>query len=60
MLTANQINGILRAIVPAGVAFAVGKGWIAQSNATDLITALVALGSAVWSVYTNIEAKPKA
>lgn len=56
-MNANTFNGILRAVVPAALAFAVGKGWIPQSSVTDLSTALVTVGAAAWSIITNIEAK---
>lgn len=49
----NQINGVIRAILPAALAYAVGKGWITQSSVGDITAAITALGAAVWSVYSN-------
>lgn len=49
----NSINGVLRAIVPAICAFAVGKGWIAAGAVGDITTAVIAIAAAVWSVKTN-------
>lgn len=49
----NTINGVLRAVVPALLAFAVGKGWIAESAVTDITTAAVAIAAAVWSIVSN-------
>ena len=54
-MNANLIAGVARAIVPAAVAYGVAKGWFTQSNAADIGAALVALGSAGWSVSTNVE-----
>jgi hypothetical protein len=49
----NVISGILRAIVPAIIAYAVGKGWLSQSSAADVTAAIIALASAGWSVKSN-------
>ena len=56
-MDSNIIGGILRAIVPAAVAFIVGKGWLSAADAGNLVGALVAAATAVaaamWSVKTN-------
>lgn len=49
----NQFTGIIRAVVPAALAYAVGKGWITQDSVGDITAAVVTLASAGWSVYTN-------
>lgn len=49
----NSINGVLRAIIPAICAFAVGKGWIAAGTVGDITAAVVAIAAAVWSLKTN-------
>lgn len=54
----NIINGILRAIVPAALAYAVGKGWITQSQVGDITAAVLTLAAAGWSVKTNVQAPP--
>lgn len=54
----NVINGVLRAVLPAALAFAVGKGWISQSQVADITAAIITLAAAGWSVATNV--KPKA
>jgi hypothetical protein len=56
-MNVNTVNGILRAVVPAAIAYAVGKGWISSSDAADITAALITLGSAAWSVTTNLETK---
>ena len=52
----NQITGILRALVPAAVAYLVGKGYLTESSAASVIAAVIALLSAGWSVQTNSDA----
>ncbi len=59
-MNANQISGILRAIVPAALAWAVAKDWINQNTVTDVTAAVVTIGAAAWSVYTNSHAVMKA
>lgn len=49
----NTLNGILRALVPAGLAYAVGKGWITQSSVGDVTAAVMAVAAAAWSVASN-------
>lgn len=53
----NTYMGILRAVVPGAVGFAAGKGWITQDQVADIVTAIVTLGAAGWSIVTNIEGK---
>ena len=49
----NVINGVLRAVLPAAIAYVVGKGWLSSSSAADVTAAIIALLSAGWSVQTN-------
>ncbi|HEY6020781.1 MAG TPA: hypothetical protein VIY48_13065 [Candidatus Paceibacterota bacterium] len=49
----NSINGILRAVVPAILAYAVGKGWIPAGSVGDITAAVVAAAAAFWSVKSN-------
>lgn len=49
----NQLNGIIRAVIPAVLAYAAGKGWITQDAIGDITAACVAVAAAVWSVVTN-------
>ena len=53
----NVINGVIRAIGPAVLGYAVGKGWIPQSSVSDIITILTTLAAAIWSVTTNMQTK---
>ena len=52
----QQLTGIARALVPALIAYIVGKGWLSQSSATDVSAAIIALLAAGWSVQTNSDA----
>ena len=54
-MTLNQLNGILRAILPAALAYAVGKGWVGEGQAADITTAVLAIAAAVWSFTSNKE-----
>lgn len=56
----NQINGVLRTILPAFVAYLVGRGYIATESADavtgamlDMVAALFTLGFAAWSYWSN-------
>lgn len=57
-MTVNQFNGILRAVVPGAVAYAVGRGWLNVGSAADVGAAIITLAMAAWSVVSNIE-EPK-
>lgn len=49
----NIINGVIRAVAPAIVAFMIGKGIIPAGDYGDIFAALTALIAAVWSVKSN-------
>ncbi len=49
----NTINGVLRAVIPAALAFAVAKGWLAQAQVNDLTAALITIAAAAWSIHSN-------
>jgi len=51
----DMVTGVLRAIVPPALAYAVAKGWIPESSVTEIITALTAVGAAIWSVYNKTD-----
>jgi hypothetical protein len=52
-MTADQITGILRAILTAVGGYLVGKGIVDQATATEIIGAVVTIGGALWSIYSN-------
>lgn len=52
----NSVNGVIRAVVPALLAYAVGKGWISAGSVGDITAAIVAVASAVWSITSNRKA----
>ena len=49
----DQLTGILRAILPAVVAFGVAKGWFSTGMADWIAASVVTLAAAGWSVWTN-------
>lgn len=53
----NIVNGVLRAVAPALIAYLVGKGVIPAADYGGVIAAAATLIAAVWSVKSN---KPKA
>ena len=58
-MTQNQVMGVLRAVIPALLAYAVGRHWITESVAGEIGAAIIAGGAAWWSAATNQEDKPK-
>ena len=52
-MNSDQVTGVVRAILPAVLAYAVAKGWITTSSVGDITAASVAVASAVWSVQNN-------
>jgi hypothetical protein len=52
-MDSNIINGIIRAIGPAIVAFLVGKGIIPAGDYAAVFAGLTAIVAAVWSVKSN-------
>ena len=53
----DQITGILRAVVPALLAYFVAKGIITESMVSDVTAAVVTIGAAIWSVANNTTGK---
>lgn len=49
----NTINGVIRAVAPALLAFAAGKGWLPAGSVADITAAIVAIAAALWSVKSN-------
>ena len=59
MLNQSQLMGILRAVVPAAIAFAVGKGWVPSADSAGITNAILtiaaALGAATWSATAHTD-----
>jgi hypothetical protein len=55
----SVVAGIAQAVVPALVAYAVGKGWLSQSSAADVGAAIITLLAAGWSGFTTKLTAPK-
>lgn len=49
----DKILGVARAILAAGAGYLVGKGYIDQGVADQLVGAVIVFGTAVWSVFSK-------
>lgn len=49
----EQIAGVLRAVLPALLAYAVGKGWVSSSSVADITAGIIAVGAALWSIFAH-------
>lgn len=52
-MNTDMLGGIIRALFPAIFAFLVGKGTLPSGDYGSVVTAIVALVTAVWSIHTN-------
>lgn len=52
-MDSNVINGVIRAVVPAVIAYLVGKGTIPAADYGPLIAAGTALVAAAWSIWSK-------
>lgn len=50
----DQVAGTLRALVPALVAYLVGRGYIPAGVASEAGALILAAGAAGWSIYTHL------
>lgn len=55
MPNAEQIKGILRAIIPAILAYAAAAGWISEGNIPTYTAVAVTILTAIWSMMTHTE-----
>ena len=56
-MNTEMIGGVIRAVLPPIVAFLIGKGVLPAGDYGSVVTGLVALVTAVWSVRTNTTGK---
>lgn len=52
-MQSDQVTGVLRAILPAIIAYLVGSGVIPAGAAADISAAALAIFAAGWSWYSN-------
>jgi len=52
-MNTDMIGGIIRAIFPPVLAYQVGKGTLPAGDYGAVVTGLVSLVTALWSVHTN-------
>lgn len=55
-MTIEEIGGVVRTVVAAGLAYLAGKGIIAQGDVAALAAAVTTIGVAVWSVISKRKA----
>jgi hypothetical protein len=53
----DQFTGILRAVIPAVVAYVAGKGWLPADTAGSIGAGLITILAAIWSWKTNTPGK---
>ena len=52
-MNTDMIGGVIRAVVPPVLAYLIGKGTLPAGDYSAVITGLVALVTAGWSIHTN-------
>lgn len=52
-MNTDMLGGIIRAIFPPVIAFAVGKGLLPSGDYGSVVTGFIGLVTALWSVHTN-------
>jgi hypothetical protein len=52
-MNTDMIGGMIRAVLPPVLAYLIGKGTLPAGDYSAVITGLVALITATWSVHTN-------
>lgn len=52
-MNSDMIGGVLRAVIPAVIAYLVGAGTIPDGDYTEAIAAVVTLAATVWSIISN-------
>jgi hypothetical protein len=53
MMNTDMIGGVIRAVFPPAIAYLIGKGVLPSGDYGSVVTGLVALITALWSVRTN-------
>lgn len=53
----DQFTGILRAVVPAFVAYVAGRGWMPADAASNVGAGLITVLAAIWSWRSNTPGK---
>jgi hypothetical protein len=53
----DQVTGLVRAALAAGVAYVAGKGWIPAGTLNDIAAGLTTILVAIWSWKANVPGK---
>ena len=52
-MNSDMIGGVIRAIFPPVLAYLIGKGTLPAGDYAAVMTGLVSLVTAVWSIHSN-------
>ncbi len=52
-MNSDMLGGIIRATVPPIIAFAIGKGLLPAADYGSVVTGVISLATALWSVHSN-------
>jgi hypothetical protein len=52
-MNTDMIGGVIRAVVPPILAYLIGKGTLPAGDYSAVVTGLVAVITASWSIHTN-------
>jgi hypothetical protein len=52
-MNSDMIGGVIRAIFPPVIAYLVGKGTLPAGDYGTVVTGVVSLVTAIWSVHSN-------
>jgi hypothetical protein len=52
-MNSDMLGGIIRATLPPVIAFVVGKGILPAGDYGSVVTGLISLVTALWSVHSN-------
>ncbi len=52
-MNSDMLGGVIRAIFPPLIAFGVGKGVLPAGDYGGVVTGVISLLTALWSIHTN-------
>ncbi len=52
-MNSDMLGGIIRAVFPPVIAFAIGKGLLPAADYGSVVTGVITLATALWSVHSN-------
>ncbi|GJD65194.1 Pam3-gp28 family putative phage holin [Methylobacterium frigidaeris] len=52
-MNVEQVGTLVRTVAQMGAAYAIGRGWLDQTAAGDLVAGAVALGTLAYGIYAR-------